>query len=114
MRARQHRGHGRYRGAESAAHGGRPQHELADRREEQDERARETERAKPPPHGVELEDPRGQDEQVDREAADQAGQGHEADPAHEPGKRLRHHFTRNGKLPSVRWPSRATTLQNTW
>ena len=46
------------------------------------------------------------------EAADQAGQRDEPDPADEP-RRDERHLIRNAKLPSVRCPSRATTLQKT-
>ena len=54
------------------------------------------------------------------EAADEGGERDQADPAHQDGEgeigRTGHgrHLTLKGKLPSVRCPSRATALQNTW
>src|SRR5262249_45398290 len=53
-----------------------------------------------------------QDQEVEGQSTNYGGHRQKAGPAHQEGDE-EHHFTRNGKLPSVRCPSRATTLQNT-
>ena len=94
----------------SAAHGARAQDDLGGARQQQAADADEAPDAESATRrdGVRLID--GQHEDLEREPADETGERGEREPPDE-DRDDDGHLIRNGKSPSVRWPSRATTLQ---
>ena len=117
VRARQHRREGGDRGRQrTIGHGLGPRHQIGRRGGEQDDEAQHSQSAEPPAGAVDHRRRVRQHHQLDDEAADERRQGQEADPADPRGDHeLRAHglLDLKGNAPSVRWPSRATTLQKT-